>query len=83
MQYKDLLQTMIDANRDESDTASAQCPANKTSKAMTDDEVVANCLFFLLVGSETTSATLSHVSYELALNPEIQEKLQYGNRCIL
>ena len=76
---------------DETETTEppAECPAHKaapaktaktakTAKAavMTDSEVYANAMGFLAAGSETTSMTLSYTSYLLALNPDIQEKLQ-------
>ena len=80
---------MIDANGEESDSDGekettkppVECPAHKmtakTSKLMmSDEEVVANSIGFLLAGNETTAITLSFASYELALNPDIQEKLQ-------
>ena len=57
----------------------AECPAHKATKAkgiMTDTEVFANSIGFLGAGNETTAATLSFGSYLLALNPDIQEKLQ-------
>ena len=77
LQYKDLLQLMIDANREECDSTSAQCLADKMPKTMTDEDVVANCIFFLFVGTESIAHTLSYVSYQLALNPDIQERLQF------
>ena len=43
---------------------------------VTDSEVYANAMGFLFAGNETTSMMLSHTSYLLALNPDIQEKLQ-------
>ena len=81
---------MIDATGEESDSDGereaatqppAECPVhkNKTTKTkfmMSDEEVVANSIGFLFAGNETTATTLSFASYELALNPDIQEKLQ-------
>ena len=45
-------------------------------KKLTDEEIVANSIVFLLAGNETTANALAFTSYLLALNPEIQEKLQ-------
>ena len=82
---------MIDANEEEGDSDGvkeatessppAECPAHKMAAkpaklVMTDEEVVANSIGFLFAGNETTAITLSFASYELALNPDIQEKLQ-------
>ena len=90
IQHKDILQLMIDATGEENDSDGekeaatqppVECPAhkNKTTKTkftMSDEEVVANSIGFLLAGNETTAITLAFVSYELALNPDVQEKLQ-------
>ena len=55
----------------------AHKPALKTPKgALTDTEVFANSIGFLAAGNVTTAVTLSFVSYELALHPEVQENLQ-------
>ena len=91
VQHKDLLQLMIEASGEEGDSDEeketteppAECPAHntiptKTAKAavMTDSEVYANAVGFLFAGNETTAMLLSYTSYLLALNPDIQEKLQ-------
>ena len=68
-QYKDLLQLMIDATYKPDDEGSTQ-------KKLTDDQIVAHANTFMLAGYETTSTALSYVSYLLALNPTVQEKLQ-------
>ena len=36
----------------------------------------ANCFIMLIAGYETTSTALGFASYELALNPDVQKKLQ-------
>ena len=38
----------------------------------------AQMAIFMLVGYETKSAALGFTAYDLALNPQIQEKLQAG-----
>ena len=58
----------------------AECPAHQppsTKKGtMTDREVYGNSLGFLGAGNDTTSITLSFLSYLLAIHPDIQERLQ-------
>ena len=43
---------------------------------LTNEEIVAHAVTFLLAGYETTANTLSFTSYLLAINPHIQERLQ-------
>ena len=43
---------------------------------LSNEEIVAHAVTFLLAGYETTANTLSYTAYLLALNPHIQEKLQ-------
>lgn len=45
------------------------------SKYLSEEEIVANSVLFFLAGYETTGSTLSYCLYELATNPNIQEKL--------
>lgn len=47
----------------------------QAKKELTDDEIVAQCFLFFVAGFDTTSSVLSFISYELALNPDAQEKL--------
>lgn len=44
-------------------------------KKLTENEILAQCWVTFLAGYETTSTTLSFCIYELAMNPEVQEKL--------
>ena len=79
---------MIEASGEESDSDEenetteppAECPAHKSTMkskgVMTDKQVYANALDFLIAGNETTSILLSYTSYLLALNTDVQEKLQ-------
>ncbi|KAK8756636.1 hypothetical protein V5799_000665 [Amblyomma americanum] len=44
-------------------------------KNLTEDEALAQCVLFFLAGQDATSSTLSLVTYMLALNPGVQDKL--------
>ena len=88
LQYKDLLQLMIDASSEEEhkvkdevggetvEVPTSECTAAHDCRKLTDDEIMANSFTFLLAGYETTAGALSYTSYLLALHPDIQEKLQ-------
>jgi len=45
-------------------------------KKISDDEIDAQGLLFILAGYETTAASLNFTTYLLAKNPEVQEKLR-------
>ena len=62
-QRKDFLQLLLSENKMDG------------KPKLTDDEIYATCLTFLLAGYETTSNALSYTAYLLALHPEIQERL--------
>ncbi len=68
-QHRDLLQLMTDAAIEEGETAGAK-------KRLTDEDITGNAITFMLAGYETTGNALSYVSYLLALNPHVQERLQ-------
>ncbi|XP_050667079.1 cytochrome P450 6B4-like isoform X1 [Leptidea sinapis] len=48
--------------------------SRKIVKEITDELLYAQCVAFFSAGFETSSSTLSHTLYELAKNPEAQEK---------
>ena len=78
LQFKDLLQLLLDATLDEKE-GSVENLINKkkqSSSKLTDDEVVQVCIEFILAGYETTGNTLAFISYLLALNPKVQVELQ-------
>ena len=64
---KDLLQLMMNANDETTEEQVSR---------LTDDEIVAQCVVFLLAGFETSSNTLGFVLYYLAVHPDVQEKLR-------
>lgn len=59
---------------DESSTLKAEIQSRKTP--LTNDEITAQALLFFFAGFETTATLSCFVSYELAVNPDIQKKLQ-------
>ena len=77
---------MIEASDDATgsdETLTAEgCPMHQPSTTgarkpkLSAREIVDNSTSFLMAGSETTKRTLAHTSYLLAINPEIQMKLQ-------
>lgn len=42
---------------------------------LTEEDVVSNALLFFLAGFSTTSDTLLFFFYEIALNPDVQDKV--------
>ncbi|XP_058954828.2 cytochrome P450 3A24-like [Pocillopora verrucosa] len=64
---KDLLQLMMNAN-DETTVEGVS--------RLSDEEIVAQSIIFLLAGYETSSNTLAFTLYFLAVNPDVQDKLR-------
>ena len=64
LQYKDLLQHMIEASVE---SGSGSGCGNK---------IAVHSVMFMMAGYETTANALTYVSYLLALHPDIQENLQ-------
>jgi len=48
----------------------------RNSSVISEDEIVATALVFLVAGYDTTGMTLSYWAYAMSKHPEIQEKLQ-------
>ncbi|NXJ08734.1 C340 protein, partial [Odontophorus gujanensis] len=70
----DFLQLMIDS---QSSQDSSKTAGEKDSyKSLSDEEILAQALIFVFAGYETTSSTLSYISYHLAIHPDVQKRLQ-------
>lgn len=65
----DFLQLMLDAHKEVH-------TSEGTQNGLTDEQILANAIIFLLAGYETTSTQLSWMAYSLATHPEWQEKIQ-------
>lgn len=48
---------------------------DEAGRPLSDEEIVGECIGFLFAGHETTAATLTWAIYELACNPEAQERV--------
>ncbi|KAM4771048.1 cytochrome P450 3A9-like [Rhinophrynus dorsalis] len=66
----DLLQLMVDSKTEDAGGLS------KGQNALTDTEIMAQSIIFLLAGYETTSTSLSYLFYNLATHPDVQKRLQ-------
>ncbi|NWW10005.1 CP3A9 protein, partial [Oreocharis arfaki] len=68
----DFLQLMIESQHSSSQ---GNNEANHSYKALTDTEVLAQAFIFIFAGYEPTSNTLGYLAYELALHPDVQQKV--------
>ncbi|NXN11892.1 CP3A9 protein, partial [Indicator maculatus] len=64
----DFLQLLIESQKGSSD-------ASHSHKALTDTEVLAQAFIFIFAGYEPTSNILGYLAYELALHPDVQQKV--------
>ncbi|XP_062607936.1 cytochrome P450 3A8-like [Saccostrea cucullata] len=77
---KDMLQLMLNAHRltdknEIEDTHTYENPEEWKKRGLTVEEITGNAILFLLAGYDTTSSTMTFMAYNLATNPECQEKL--------
>ncbi|XP_009888357.1 PREDICTED: cytochrome P450 3A24-like [Charadrius vociferus] len=69
----DFLQLMVDSQSSQESSNSAE---TDSYKSLSDEEILAQALIFVFAGYETTSSTLSYISYNLAVHPDVQQQLQ-------
>lgn len=78
-EFNDLLQLLIDAHQDSptqanDDIDGVQLEVEK-KRRLTEDEILANSVMFLLAGSDTTATALTWLAFCLVTNLDVQEKL--------
>jgi cytochrome P450 len=59
----------------EAEVAKNKWGSTYLKKKLTNAEIIAQAIIFLIAGFETTAINLGFIAYELALNPECQDKL--------
>ncbi|NWU62075.1 CP3AC protein, partial [Pterocles burchelli] len=72
MDRVDFLQLMVDSQSSRDDCKSSE---TDSYKSLSDEEILAQALIFVFAGYETTSSTLSYISYKLATHPDVQQRL--------
>ncbi|GMR38840.1 hypothetical protein PMAYCL1PPCAC_09036 [Pristionchus mayeri] len=70
----DFIDMFLDAEVDVSEVQFGE--SSDTARKLSFEEVVGQCLIFLLAGFDTTSISLSYVTHFLANYPEVQERLR-------
>ncbi|NWQ60192.1 CP3A9 protein, partial [Neopipo cinnamomea] len=68
----DFLQLMIES---QNSASHENKEANHSYKALTDTEILAQAFIFIFAGYEPTSNTLGYLAYEVAVHPDVQQKL--------
>ncbi|XP_017070438.2 cytochrome P450 9c1 [Drosophila eugracilis] len=73
----DMIHLLMEAQRQfKADGEGSRESGNHEERAeFNDDDLLAQCLLFFSAGFETVSTCLSFTSYELLMNPEVQDKL--------
>ncbi|XP_031759506.1 cytochrome P450 3A29 isoform X2 [Xenopus tropicalis] len=70
----DLLQLMVDAQSNEGESVPEE--EKHGYKELSDTEILAQSLIFIMAGYETTSTTLMFLAYNIATHPDVQRKLE-------
>lgn len=81
---KDLLQLMLDAQIEGHEKLDKNIEEQlklenitdwRTKRGLTDEEIIAQCIIFLVAGYDSSTSTLSFFTRHMALYPDVQEKL--------
>lgn len=77
---KDMLQLMLNAHKDTDrneieETHTYENPEQWKKRGLTVEEITGNSILFLLAGFDTTASTMTFMTYNLATNPECQDRL--------
>uniref|UniRef100_A0A8C4VZ25 Uncharacterized protein n=1 Tax=Gopherus evgoodei TaxID=1825980 RepID=A0A8C4VZ25_9SAUR len=67
---------MVDSQMYRRKSSLSLCAFIPLFPALSDKEIMAQALVFILAGYETTSSTLNFLSYNLATHPDVQQRLQ-------
>ncbi|XP_058460174.1 probable cytochrome P450 6a14 [Malaya genurostris] len=76
VQRNDFLNLLIQIKNNVALTENPEETVEETEMGLTVDEMAAQCFVFFIAGFETSSTTMNFCLYELAKNPDIQEKLR-------
>uniref|UniRef100_A0A1Y1MBZ7 Cytochrome P450 n=1 Tax=Photinus pyralis TaxID=7054 RepID=A0A1Y1MBZ7_PHOPY len=91
LQRPDVLNLLLEARKgrlkyedvDETDTSFATVQESELGKVqkfkssdISDDDLIAQAVIFFLAGFDTSSTALTFAAYELAINPDVQRRLQ-------
>ncbi|KAH8401477.1 hypothetical protein KR009_005750 [Drosophila setifemur] len=76
----DMIHLLMEAQRQfksvqEADKDGSSTGSQEENAEFNDDDLLAQCLLFFSAGFETVATCLSFTSYELLINPEVQDKL--------
>ncbi|KAJ9573560.1 hypothetical protein L9F63_009045, partial [Diploptera punctata] len=70
----DMLQLLMEAKKNSLQDENSNDKNQKTK--LDDEDIIAQALLFFLAGFDTASTLLCFISYELAMHPDVQRKLQ-------
>ncbi|XP_058460161.1 probable cytochrome P450 6a14 [Malaya genurostris] len=77
VQRNDFLNLLIQIKNNVALVDNPEETVDETEMGLTVDEMAAQCFVFFIAGFETSSTTMNFCLYELAKNPDIQEKLRH------